>query len=341
MQRASTLNFALVGFILFRATFASGDNFNKIVNSDTLPSWLPLAGLGFLEGFTQTSDLHECVKAGMVPSGDIKAAILDIQSGLQEHNVTDLQDGIELLFKFMDELPTIMQGCKMEEEDVEAIVKVLKGFHSLKDILAHVQADMKADHQGEILREFELMVRSFTEKQYEEFGKHAGKAWHLLFIGSPVYNPIQGANGGILKVSWSSCDAASAHGKVSSVQPDFLTLGAKTTIVGSGSVDEAVTAASASVTVKAGFFHKTVNFADACAARTISTPLGSLTFQGITCPLAAGPISVNTDVQLSGAIPSFLARASIKLRVTAANGDELVCMDIKTKPASKAAAVLV
>merc|ERR1711924_479936 len=154
-------------------------------------------------------------------------------------------------------------------------------------------------------------------------------------------NPIQGANGGILKVSWSSCDAASAPGKVSSVQPGFLTLGAKTTIVGSGSVDEAVTAASAAVTVKAGFFHKTVHFADACSPRTISTPLGSLTFQGISCPLAAGPVSVNTDIQLSGAIPSFLARAIINLKVTAASGHELICMDVKTAPASKTAAVIV
>jgi hypothetical protein len=140
-------------------------------------------------------------------------------------------------------------------------------------------------------------------------------------------------------VSWSSCDAGSAHGKVIKVEPGFLTLGAKTTVVGSGSVDESVTAASASVTVRAGFFHKTVKFDDACAARTISTPLGSLTFQGITCPLAAGPLSVNTDIELSGAIPSFLARASINLKVTAANGDELVCMDVQTEPASETYAV--
>merc|ERR1711967_220308 len=108
-----------------------------------------------------------------------------------------------------------------------------------------------------------------------------------------------------------------------------LTLGEKTTVVGSGSIDESVTAASATVTVKAGFFHKTVHFADACAPRTISTPL------------AAGPVSVNTDIQLSGAIPSFLARASINLKVTAASGHELICMDVKTAPASKTAAVIV
>merc|ERR1712070_151440 len=181
----------------------------------------------------------------------------------------------------------------------------------------------------------ELMVRSFTDKQYEDFGKHAGKAWHLLFIGAtPAGNDNVMSGGGVLKVSWSSCDTASAHGRVSSVKPDFLTLGEKTTVAGSGSID-------ASVTVKAGFFHKTVHFADACAPRTISTPLGSLTFQGISCPLAAGPVSVNTDIQLSGAIPSFLARASINLKVTAASGHELICMDVKTAPASKTAAVIV
>jgi hypothetical protein len=295
-----------------------------------------------LEGFTKSSDLNECVKAAVGPSEEFERGIVDIESGLKEHNVTDIEDGIEILFKSMEDLPRVMQGCKMEEEDVEAIVKVLKGFHSLKDLLAHVQADMKADEQGEIAREFELMVRSFSNKQYEDFGKHAGKAWQLLFIGaSPAGNDNVMSSGGVLKVSWSSCDTASAHGRVSSVKPGFLTLGEKTTVVGSGSIDEAVTAASATVTVKAGFFHKTVNFADACAARTISTPLGSLTFQGITCPLAAGPVSVNTDIQLSGAIPSFLAKASINLKVTAANGHELICMDVKTAPASKTAAVIV
>jgi len=149
---------------------------------EKLPSWLPIAGLGFLEGFTKTADLDGCIMGMMTPAADVMGGIDDIKKGIKERNVTDIEEGMTELHQIVKDLPTAMQGCKMEEQDVEAILKVLKNFHSLKDIIAHVKDDLKADDQGEVAAQFELMVRSFKEKQYEDFGKHAGQLLHRLFI---------------------------------------------------------------------------------------------------------------------------------------------------------------
>jgi len=142
-----------------------------------------MAGLGFLEGFTKTQDLDGCVMAALGPVSDITDGISDIKKGIKDRNVTDIEEGVASLRKVMEDMPAAMQGCKMEEEDVQAIMKVLKGFHSLKDIIGHVKADLKADEKGEIAAQLELMVRSFKEKQYQDFGKHAGQLLHRLFVG--------------------------------------------------------------------------------------------------------------------------------------------------------------
>lgn len=147
--------------------------------------------------------------------------------------------------------------------------------------------------------------------------------------------------GGTLKLSWKVCEGESTHGKLSSVKPDTLTLGQKTLVTTSGSVDEHVTGASATVELKAGFFSHTMTIDDACAPKTIETPLGSLTFEGIKCPLTAGAFTVPVDIALSGAIPSFMARAHLRIEIKATNGDKLLCADVNTSPVSQAPAVIV
>jgi len=153
--------------------------------SSSLPPWAPMAGLGFLEGFLSdnSADTDACIGGALAPIADAQTTIKDIKQGVKDKNLTEIDAGVEALHQLLQDLPKAMQTCKAAEVDIKAIMKVVKEIHSLKDIVAHVKADFNVDTAGEIAAEFELMVRSFEAKKYSEFGNHAGKLMHHLFIG--------------------------------------------------------------------------------------------------------------------------------------------------------------
>merc|ERR1712232_1366878 len=128
---------------------------------------------------------------------------------------------------------------------------------------------------------------------------------------------------GVIKLEWSDCGDKSTHGTITSLTPSTLTIGTKTTISGRGSVDEDIQGATYEVTAKAlgitVFSHK----GDACKPETIKLPSG------------AGEI----DIKVASTIPAKLARTTIDLKATAANGDKTLCVQIKTAPADEAIVV--
>merc|ERR1712072_888444 len=72
-------------------------------------------------------------------------------------------------------------------------------------------------------------------------------------------------NGGTLKLSWSDCGAG--HGKVTGLSPNSLTLGQKTTVTGTGNIDEALSGGTFDIHVQAGFVSKEYS-GDICKAKT-------------------------------------------------------------------------
>jgi len=141
---------------------------------------------------------------------------------------------------------------------------------------------------------------------------------------------------GDVALSWTDCGDASTHGKISDVEPKTLTLGTTTTVTGTGSTDEAVSAGSfsASITAGGGLVHDTWK-GDLCSASTHSLPLGlgEISFKGMSCPVAAGAASLALDVTLSASIPTSLASADIQLNGAATSGDKLICVKIHTQQA--------
>jgi len=138
--------------------------------------------------------------------------------------------------------------------------------------------------------------------------------------------------GGTLKLSWSDCGAA--HGKVTGISPNTLTLGTKTTVTGSGSVQEDVTGGTFEIGVKAWPISKTYS-GNLCEAKTFDMPMGvgTVKWDGLSCPVKAGAVKVGTDIQMSASLPSSLAKATISIKGKASNGDDLLCMNIQTAPA--------
>merc|ERR1712070_1050687 len=72
---------------------------------------------------------------------------------------------------------------------------------------------------------------------------------------------------------------------------------------------------------------------DLCSASKCSLPAGtgSVDFHGAACPLQAGDITLDFDVQVSRFVPSSLAHLDIEIESTGSAG-KLLCAKIKTSP---------
>merc|ERR1719336_1331379 len=144
-----------------------------------------------------------------------------------------------------------------------------------------------------------------------------------------------GSEGGTLKLNWSDCGDSSTHGHITALTPDTVTLGAKTSLTGKGSIDEDVQGASYKVGAKAGGIPVFSHSGDACKPDTIKLPLGlgEIAFKGFSCPLKAGAAELDLDLTLSANIPAKMAKTDISLTAAASSGDKVLCVDIKTSPA--------
>jgi hypothetical protein len=151
-----------------------------------LPPWAAIAGLGFLEGFLSQNkaDTDTCIMGVMTPVADAKAALEDLEASIKSKNYTDFEAAFKELDAVVHELPTAMQQCNAAKQDIATIEDALKNIKSLSDFIAHIKADFAADTSGEIAAELELTVRSFEQKQYDQFGSHAGKLLHRLLVGA-------------------------------------------------------------------------------------------------------------------------------------------------------------
>jgi len=139
-----------------------------------------------------------------------------------------------------------------------------------------------------------------------------------------------------LAVTWSDCGNG-AHATVKSLTPTSMELGATTTMTGVGAVDETVTGGTFTMSVRAGggMVHQTFN-GKVCEPaqfkiKALGMTMGNLSWEGINCPLAAGPSDVKMSVRLSSMIPRGMASSTIKLQAKDQNGAELICLEVSTK----------
>merc|ERR1719502_2077778 len=153
------------------------------------------------------------------------------------------------------------------------------------------------------------------------------------------------AGAGKLAVSFTDCGDASTDAVVKDVTPKTITAGSTTTITGSGSVKKDIAGGSYSMTmtgVLSSVLVKNCN-GDASKANTcdIVAPLlgkvGTLSYQPVTFPIKAGDISgvPKVAVTLRAGLPASLETTTTTLKVTASNGDKLICVQIMTKAAAQ------
>merc|ERR1712178_126028 len=143
--------------------------------------------------------------------------------------------------------------------------------------------------------------------------------------------------GGSLKLDWKDCGDASTKTKITGFTPATLTLGQKTTMTGTGQLSEDVSGATFDLKMNGAIGTLLHCSGDASVSKTCSLPLGtgSLTFDAMKFPLAAGKVPVNVAINLAASLPSSLATTKTTCKATGSNGDDLFCIEIDSKPQSR------
>merc|ERR1719333_567928 len=105
-------------------------------------------------------------------------------------------------------------------------------------------------------------------------------------------------------------------------------------MVGSGTLPEDVSGATYDLEMTGVIGTLLSCKGDASQSKTCSLPLGtgSLTFDAMKFPLAAGNVPVNVDINLAASLPSSLATTKTTCKATGSNGDDLFCIEIDSKP---------
>merc|ERR1712000_80072 len=117
--------------------------------------------------------------------------------------------------------------------------------------------------------------------------------------------------------------------KVTDLEPKSIEIGSSATMTGTGTVDEGVSGGTFKIVMKASIISQTWT-GDICTAKTFTLPLGmgTVTWQGMKCPVSAGTLSVPIGFSMSSSIPASLATADVSATATATNGDKLLCMSV-------------
>merc|ERR1712070_149552 len=160
---------------------------------------------------------------------------------------------------------------------------------------------------------------------------------HTMALRLATPAALVGIAAGTINLAITDCGDSSTHGHVTGISPSSVEQGQKTVVTGSGNLDTTVSDGSFNVNVKAAGVTLQTCKADICKASTCALPAntGSVDFHGVSCPQAAGDVSLEFDVTVSKFVPSSLAVLDIEMSAEGSAG-KLLCATIATSPAMEA-----
>jgi hypothetical protein len=135
---------------------------------------------------------------------------------------------------------------------------------------------------------------------------------------------------GVLDVDWSDCGDADTKSKIHSLIPSQLTQGAANKIVGTGTLIEDINEDiefESSMRVK---FVEESGDASRKKKKNFPLDLGSIQFDGIQSPIAAGEQDISVTVSMSKLVPDAVAITTTHVQATTASGKKLFCLDVNT-----------
>jgi len=146
-------------------------------------------------------------------------------------------------------------------------------------------------------------------------------AFATLFAGAA-------AGGDKLAITWEDCGDANTHAKITDVEPTEITIGSTGDLTGTGTIDEEVTDGSFTIKMTASLGIKVTFTGNICEAKTFNLPLnlGSVSWAGMDCPVAAGPVTAGVAFTTASVIPAGLATADIAVSGLDQNGEPALCI---------------
>jgi hypothetical protein len=133
-----------------------------------------------------------------------------------------------------------------------------------------------------------------------------------------------------LSLTWSDCGAE--HATTTDVQPSALALGQDTAITGTGKLDKEVSGGTYDMELKAGGGLIDSHFTgNNCEAKSFDLPLGlgKLSWDGISCPLAAADsVKIGFHTTLAASLPPALATSDIHLAAQDQDSESVLCVDL-------------
>ena len=131
-------------------------------------------------------------------------------------------------------------------------------------------------------------------------------------------------------ITWKVCDDSYYHGQMSKVMiiNNPVIPGQNTTVIGSGTLDKAVTSGKWSMTgsyMGLPVLHKS---GDLCSDSVVDLPFrtGSIYINGLTCPTPAGTVQVEQKAIFYQSPPP--GKYSIRCKMVDQDDEPILCLDI-------------
>merc|ERR1712232_1545730 len=107
-----------------------------------------------------------------------------------------------------------------------------------------------------------------------------------------------------------------------------IVIGQDGTLTGTGTIDEELTDGSFTIQLTASLGIKETYTGKACEAKTFNLPLGigSVSWGGLDCPVAAGTITQKVGFTTAAAVPASLAKVDVAASAVDQNGDKAICV---------------
>merc|ERR1712232_530533 len=112
-------------------------------------------------------------------------------------------------------------------------------------------------------------------------------------------------------------------------EPSEIVIGDDTTIIGTGSTDKEVASGTFKMELSASMGIKETYTGEICEAKQFKMPLGigTVSWGGMSCPVAVGPSTVGVGVHMASILPAALAKADLSLTALDQDGEQALCVN--------------
>jgi len=132
------------------------------------------------------------------------------------------------------------------------------------------------------------------------------------------------------QATWKDCTPAGTGGKINKVDivPSTPTKGAEFVITGAGTINETVASGKYTLTIHLGGIPVFTHTGDGCKPEHVVLPLGmgSIDFDGLTCPVQPGSVSVKLAATISKIAPNGKYAATVLAKD--ASSTEILCAEV-------------